>query len=208
MEIRLVTRHLTPDMVLQFYPRGLFPMANPGWGLISWHSPDPRAIIPLHQFHVSRSLLRTLRQGRFQVTCDTAFSQVITECARARPGGSTWISDELRDVYIQLHHRGYAHSLEVWVGGALAGGIYGLHLGGAFFAESKFHRVRDMSKVALAKLVERLRERGFALLEVQYLTPHLRQFGAIEIPHRDYLERLHAALRLPCSFHPPTAGSP
>lgn len=195
-----MTRHLTPEMVLENYVRGVFPMANPGVGVITWHCPKPRAVIPLEGFHVSRSLERTLRLGRFTVTYNGAFAEVIAGCADRGGDESTWINDEIREVYTELHRRGHAHSVEVWVEGALAAGVYGLQLGGAFFAESKFHRVRDMSKVALAQLVSRLREREFALLEVQYVTPHLRRFGAVEIPHRVYVERLEAALSLARRF--------
>jgi leucyl/phenylalanyl-tRNA--protein transferase len=200
VDIRFVTRHLTPEMVLENYARGMFPMANPGVGVITWHCPKPRAVIPLEGFHVSRSLERTLRLGRFTVTYNGAFAEVIAGCADRGGDESTWISDEIREVYTELHRRGHAHSVEVWVDGVLAGGTYGLQLGGAFFAESKFHRVRDMSKVALAQLVYRLREREFALLEVQYVTPHLRQFGAVEVPHRAYIDRLEAALSLARRF--------
>jgi len=200
VDIRFVTRHLTPEMVLENYVRGVFPMANPGVGVITWHCPKPRAVIPLEGFHVSRSLERTLRLGRFTVTYNGAFAEVIAGCADRGGDESTWINDEIREVYTELHRRGHAHSVEVWVEGMLAGGIYGLQLGGAFFAESKFHRVRDMSKVALAQLVYRVREREFGILEVQYVTPHLPQFGAVEIPHREYVDRLEAALSLARRF--------
>ena len=200
VDIRFITRHLTPEMVVENYARGLFPMANPGVGVITWHCPKPRAVIPLEGFHVSRSLERTLRLGRFQVTYNEAFAEVVAGCAERGGEEETWISEEIREVYTELHRRGQAHSVEIRVEETLAGGLYGLQLGGAFFAESKFHRVRDMSKVALAQLVQRLREREFALLEVQYLTPHLRQFGAVEIPHREYMSRLEAALGLERRF--------
>lgn len=200
MDIRFITTRLTPEMILENYPKGCFPMANPGFNLISWHCPLSRAVVPLDSFHVSRSLGRTLRQGRFRVTFNQAFAAVMDACADRGPGEDTWINDDIRAAYQELHARGKAHSVEIWVDDALAGGLYGVHLGGAFFAESKFHRVRDMSKVALAQLVFRLRERGFALLEVQYLTEHLRQFGTVTIPHREYLRRLEAALPLERTF--------
>ena len=175
-------------------------MANPGHELITWHRPRRRAIIPLEAFHTSRSLARTLRQARFAVTFDEAFGDVMRACAD-RPGADgTWIDSRILAAYEELHRRGGAHSVEIWVDGALAGGVYGVHIGGAFFAESKFHRVRDMSKVALSHLVFRLRERGFALLEVQYVTSHLEQFGAVEIPNRQYEKLLAAALALDCRF--------
>jgi leucyl/phenylalanyl-tRNA--protein transferase len=200
VEIRKITRTVTPELVLANYPRGMFPMANPGYGVITWHCPNPRAVIPLDRFHISRSLERTLRLGRFTATFDTAFAQVIDGCAQRADGGETWIDQQIRETFLQLHRMGKAHSVEIWVDGVLAGGLYGLQIGGAFFAESKFHRVRDMSKVALAKLVERLRGRGFVLLEVQYVTEHLAQFGAVAIPHSDYIRRLEAALALDCTF--------
>lgn len=201
MDVRSISDLLTADMIEENYPKGLFPMANPGWGVITWHCPSHRAVIPLDGFHVSRSLDRTLRKGAFEVTFDTAFEKVMRACAdRGGDADETWISEEFIEVYGELHRRGKAHSVEVWVDGELAGGTYGVQLGGAFFAESKFHRVRDMSKVALAHLVSRLRDRGFGLLEVQYLTPHLAQFGTIEIRHAQYMKLLRAALALRCEF--------
>ena len=202
MDVQFVTQDLSADLLETYYPRGLFPMANPGSEAITWHRPRRRAVIPLEAFHVSHSLERTLRQARFRVSYDEAFGRVMHACA-ARPGGEdTWIDDRILAAYGELHRRGKAHSVEVWSedGGTLAGGVYGVHLGGAFFAESKFHAVRDMSKVALAHLVFRLRARGFALLEVQYVTSHLAQFGAVEIPGRLYDRQLAAALALDCRF--------
>jgi leucyl/phenylalanyl-tRNA--protein transferase len=172
-------------------------MADSGRGIITWHRPKRRAILPLDTFHASRSLSALLRQRPFEVTFDRAFAEVVNACAD-RP--STWINGEIKTVYGELHAQGKAHSVEVWVEGELAGGLYGVHLGGAFFAESMFHRRTNMSKVALAELVSRLRGRGFALLEVQYLTEHLAQFGVIEIPDRKYQAQLKAALELSCSF--------
>ena len=197
MEIQRVTRHLDVEMVERAYREGIFPMADIQLGIVTWHKPRRRAVLPLESFHISRSLGRRLRRGGFSVTFDRDFRAVMAACAERKP---TWISDEFLTVYGELHARRKAHSVEVWVDGALAGGVYGVHLGGAFFAESKFHRVTDMSKVALAHLVGRLRERGFALLEVQYVTEHLEQFGVVEISHREYLRRLTLALELDCSF--------
>jgi len=184
MEIQRVTRYLDTAMVEEAYRNGIFPMADPDLRLVTWHRPRRRAILPLDSFHVSRSLQRRLRRLGFEVTFDQDFGGVMAGCAQRSP---TWISEEFRAVYGPMHRAGKAHSVEVWVDGALAGGVYGVHLGGAFFAESKFHRVTDMSKVALVHLVRRLRERGFALLEVQYLTDHLAQFGVLEIPHKEYM---------------------
>jgi leucyl/phenylalanyl-tRNA--protein transferase len=191
MEIQRVTRHLNVEMVEEAYREGIFPMADIELGIVTWHRPCRRAVLPLDAFHISRSLERTLRQVKFAVTYDQDFAAVMAACSERKP---TWISAEFQSVYEELHAMGKAHSVEVWVDGGLAGGVYGVHLGGAFFAESKFHRVTDMSKVALAHLVKRLRERGFALLEVQYLTKHLAQFGVIEVPHSEYMRRLKLAL--------------
>ena len=188
---------LTPELIEFAYRKGAFPMADPESGAIDWYRPRRRAIIPLDAFHVPRSLARRMRKGDFEVTFDADFAGVMRACA-AR--AETWISEEFHRAYGELHRRGKAHSVEVWMGGALVGGTYGVHLGGAFFAESKFHRVTDMSKVALARLAERLRDGGFTLLEVQYLTPHLAQFGAIEIPGREYEARLALALARDARF--------
>jgi leucyl/phenylalanyl-tRNA--protein transferase len=201
MDVVAVTPELTVALVLDAYPRGLFPMAYEDANVITWHRPPVRAIIPLDTAHVPRRLARTIARGKFEVTVDTAFREVMKGCAAGRP---VWISDDFHRVYGELHERGFAHSVEVWSGSVLEGGLYGLAIGGAFFAESKFHRATDASKVALVALIRRLRERGFALLEVQYLTDHLRQFGAIEIPHRDYLSRLKRAMALDTDFGPPS----
>ena len=189
---------LTPEGVVLAYRHGIFPMADEGSGEILWFRPDPRAIIPLDGFHVSRSLARERRRGVFEVRVDTEFEAVMRGCADRREG--TWISDRFVEVYGALHRAGTAHSVEAWRGGRLAGGTYGVALGGAFMAESMFHRETDASKVALAALVQRLRERGFTLLDVQYLTPHLESLGAVEITRREYERRLEHALALDCPF--------
>jgi leucyl/phenylalanyl-tRNA--protein transferase len=168
-------------------------------GDIGWFSPDPRGILPLDTFHVSGRLARVIRQGRFEVGVDRAFEDVMRACAE-RPDEGTWISQEILDSYIALYRLALAHSVEVRLEGALVGGLYGVHLGGAFFGESMFHRVTDASKVALAALVDRLRDAGFLLLDIQWVTPHLAQFGAIEIPRKDYLKRLKAAVERDCVF--------
>ncbi len=188
---------LTPDLLVRAYCAGFFPMADSRRGRIRWYSPDPRAVIPLESFHVPRSLRRTIRRGLFDVRVNTAFRAVIRACAE-RP--ETWISDEIVRAYEALHALGLAHSVETWQGERLVGGLYGVALGGAFFGESMFSRVTDASKVALVALVERLRARGFTLLDTQFLTPHLARFGAVEIPRGEYLRRLAAALRLECRF--------
>ncbi len=191
---------LTPELVLAGYRAGIFPMAV-GAGEIAWFSPDPRCVFPLSPpaaFKVPRSLRQTIRRAKFEIRIDTAFGEVIGGCADRAEG--TWISHEIVAVYTELHRHGHAHSVEAWHGGALAGGLYGVVQGGAFFGESMFTRVTDASKVALVHLVERLRERGFTLLDTQWNTPHLARFGAIEIPRREYLRRLKAALQLECRF--------
>ena len=166
---------------------------------IGWFSPDPRGILPIDSFHLPARLARLVRSGRFEVSVDRVFEGVMRACAE-RPGDGTWISEEILECYVAIHRLGLAHSVEVWQDGALAGGLYGVHLGGAFFGESMFHRVRDASKVALAALVDRLQRRGFVLLDTQWVTPHLQQFGAIEIPRREYLARLKRALAKDCAF--------
>lgn len=197
LDIVKVTSGVTAESVEAGYREGIFPMGHEGERVFTWHRPPARGIIPLNAYHVPRSLGRTLRQGRFQMTVDRAFAQVMAGCA-ARP--DVWLTPALQRVYLELHRRGRAHSLEIWVEQELAGGIYGVHLGGAFFAESKFHRRRDMSKAALALLLEHLRLRGFVLFDVQYWTPHLAQFGAVEISAAEYRARLKHALALECRF--------
>jgi leucyl/phenylalanyl-tRNA--protein transferase len=200
LDIVKVTFSVSCESLEDGYRHGIFPMGHDGERAFTWHQPDPRGIIPLDSFHVPSSLRRTLRRGGFTITVDQAFSDVVESCA-ARPG--VWITPKLRAVYEEMHRRGKAHSLEVWVDRRLAGGIFGIHLGGAFFAESKFHRVTDMSKVALVTLLERLRAAGFTLFDVQYWTPHLAQFGAVEMPRSDYETLLGASLLLDRRF--PTA---
>lgn len=160
---------------------------------IYWFRPDPRAILPLESFHVPTNLARLVRKGVFEVRVDTAFNRVMRCCADRR---STWISDEIVRVYSLLHARGYAHSIECWRDGRLSGGLYGVVLGAAFFGESMFFRERDASKVALVHLVDRLRTGGFLLLDTQYATPHLEQFGVIEISAKEYEVRLRHALEV------------
>lgn len=185
-------------LLIRAYSAGVFPMALDD-GQIGWFSPDPRGILPLETFRVPSRLARVIRQKRFEITVDREFAAVMRHCAE-RPDDGTWISDEILASYIALHERGLAHSVETWQAGKLVGGLYGVHLGGAFFGESMFHRVTDASKVALAALVERLQARGFTLLDIQWVTPHLSRFGAVEVPRREYLQRLQEALRRDCSF--------
>jgi len=160
-------------------------------------------VLPLDKFYVPNRLARVVRSGRFELRFDTAFEDVIRACAEAerdREDPGTWINEEILESYVALHHAGVAHSVEAWRDGRLVGGLYGVALRGAFFGESMFHRETDASKAALVGLVERLRARGFVLLDTQWVTPHLEQFGAIEIPRDDYLARLHHALEAEASF--------
>lgn len=184
--------------LLAAYRIGFFPMGV-GNG-VEWFSPDPRGILPLDRFHIPRRLARVLRQGKFTVTINRAFEEVIRACARLDRPEDNWINDEIRSSYLVLHRLGFAHSVETWWQGRLAGGLYGVSLRGAFFGESMFHRVSDASKVALCALVERLRARGYRLLDIQWVTPHLARFGAIEIPRAEYLARLEDAMAVECRF--------
>jgi leucyl/phenylalanyl-tRNA--protein transferase len=190
------------DLLLAAYASGWFPMADEA-GVISWYSPDPRGVLPLDTFHVPSRLQRTVRRSPLQVQVDTAFAEVMRACAEAErdsEDGGTWISEEIIASYCALHSLGYAHSVEVRDGGRLVGGLYGVALGGAFFGESMFHTATDASKIALVALIDRLRARGFTLLDTQWVTPHLQQFGAIEIPRPEYLRRLEASLPLEVGF--------
>jgi leucyl/phenylalanyl-tRNA--protein transferase len=202
VDVIRVTDQLDPHEVLEGYRKGIFPMGYTDAPVYSWHLPEHRGILPLDGFHTSRSLARTLKQRRFEVTFDQAFEQVMRNCATRgdEDPDHTWITERFVEVYSQLHRDGHAHSVEVWVDGKLAGGTYGIHVGGAFFAESKFHTVRDMSKVALASLVEHLRNRNFHLLDVQYWTEHLSQFGVIEVDRNEYYWQLRQAIKLDRSF--------
>jgi leucyl/phenylalanyl-tRNA---protein transferase len=166
-------------------------------GAIEWFSPDPRAILPLDKFHIPHTLERVVRRKSFEIRINVSFAEVMQQCAR-RP--ETWINDEIIESYTRLHQLGFAHSVEAWQNDELAGGLYGVAIGGAFFGESMFHHVREASKMALRALVERLRERRFTLLDTQWLTPHLQKFGAIEIPRHYYLHRLSSAVNLPRRF--------
>ena len=179
-------------LLLSAYAQGVFPMGMPD-GEIGWFSPDPRGIIPLETFHVPHGLAKTLKRQPFEVRIDTAFAEVIRACAKR---DNTWIDDEILASFDALHRAGHAHSVEAWREDRLAGGLYGVALGGAFFGESMFHNETDASKVALHALVQHLRERRFVLLDTQWITPHLATFGAVEIPRREYLHRLKQAIRM------------
>lgn len=184
------------ELLIEAYRRGIFPMGLDD-GEIGWFSPDPRAIIPLESFHVPHGLRRALRKGLFEIRFDTCFESVMRCCAERE---ETWITEEIVASYTQLHHMGLAHSVEAWQGDTLAGGLYGVSMGGAFFGESMFHKVTDASKYALNALVGHLRERGFLLLDTQWTTPHLKTFGVVEIPRKDYLELLERSLAKSCLF--------
>ena len=190
---------IPPSLLLEGYRRGLFPMGMPD-GSVQWFSPDPRGIIPLESFHLPRRLARAMRVSNIDIRIDTAFVDVVQACAERPDGDGTWITDEILDSYESLFDLGHAHSVEVWQEGVLAGGLYGVAVGCAFFGESMFHRATDASKFALAALVERLTSRGFTLLDIQWVTPHLEQFGAVAIPRADYLKRLAAAVGGECRF--------
>jgi len=187
-----------PGTIVKAYRHGIFPWPHPQQEFL-WFSPHPRAILPLSGLHVSRRLARTIRQGRFRVSLDAAFAQVLAACAVREEG--TWITPAYRRAYALLHQLGWAHSFEVWtVDGALAGGLYGLNVGGLFGAESMFHTVTDASKVAMVAMVQHCRTAGVSLIDVQVLTPHLERMGAIEIPRDDYLARLRDVVDEPVRF--------
>ena len=188
---------ITPDLMLRAYRAGLFPMAESRRGdRLYWLDPERRGIIPLRDgFHLPKRLLRTVLSGPFRVTANADFAGAIAGCAAPAPGREdTWINPEIEALFLTLHRQGHAHSVEVWEGEAMVGGLYGVILGAAFFGESMFSRVRDASKVALVHLVARLRLGGFALLDSQFLTEHLAQFGAHEIPRAEYKRRLADAV--------------
>jgi leucyl/phenylalanyl-tRNA---protein transferase len=187
---------IDPDLLLQGYRLGVFPMAMND-DSIEWFSPDPRAVLPLENFHVPHSLCRLARRKPFEITIDKAFSAVIQACAERE---NTWINRDIIDSYTRLHELGHAHSVEAWKENRLAGGLYGVAVGGAFFGESMFHRVTDASKIALVALVEHLRAHNFVLLDTQWLTPHLQQFGGIQISRSNYLRLLRRAVDLPRRF--------
>ncbi|MGE0735774.1 MAG: leucyl/phenylalanyl-tRNA--protein transferase [Alphaproteobacteria bacterium] len=186
---------LSPELLIRAYASGVFPMAETHDGPVFWVEPKWRGIIPLDGFHLPRRLRRTVRTSRFDVRCDSAFRRVMEECAAPtadRP--ETWINAEILRVYTEMHRLGLAHSVECWDGELLVGGLYGVSLGGAFFGESMFSRARDASKIALVHLVARLRKGGYRLLDTQFTTEHLTQFGTLEVPQADYKALLAEAL--------------
>ena len=194
---------LTPDLLLQAYQVGVFPMSegrdDPE---IFWVDPRMRGLFPLNAFRISRSLAKTMRRGHFHVTANTAFAQVMQGCADR---DETWINDTIFTLYQELHDRGYAHSIEVWNGQSLVGGVYGVAIGAAFFGESMFSQQTDASKVALAYLIDRLRLGGFSLFDTQFITPHLASLGAVEVPRRTFHQWLEQAVAQDASFTAPCA---
>ena len=201
---------LSPDLLLRAYAAGLFPMAESAEDPdLFWIDPDPRGVLPLDRFHLPRRLKRTLRSGQYEVRVDTAFDAVMRGCAEPtemRP--KTWINDEILRLYGALYDQGYAHSVEAWREGELVGGLYGVALRGVFFGESMFSRSADASKVALVHLVARLVKGGFRLLDTQFVTDHLRRFGAVEIPRADYHRQLERALAVEAYFAEGLADDP
>ena len=193
---------ITPEVLLKAYASGIFPMSegadDPG---LYWVEPRERGILPLGDFHVPRRLARTVRSGKFDLRIDSAFGKLLALCAeQTTDRRETWINGRIRELYTELHRIGHAHSVECWHDGALAGGLYGVSLGGAFFGESMVTRVTDASKVALVHLVERLRAGGYALLDTQFLTAHLSRFGAVQVPRARYDAMLAEAIHLPADF--------
>ncbi|MCJ7994608.1 leucyl/phenylalanyl-tRNA--protein transferase [Rhizobium cremeum] len=190
-------QRITPELLLRAYSIGLFPMSDAADDPeIFWVEPELRGILPLEQFHVSKSLAKAIRQKPFDIRFDTAFDTVIAKCAEEvedRP--STWINQTIRELYGALHRLGHAHSVEAFEGDELVGGLYGVSLGSAFFGESMFSRRTNASKICLVYLVERLKARGFTLLDTQFTTEHLKTFGAIDVPKEDYLKLLDKAMQ-------------
>lgn len=190
---------LSPERLLKAYREGIFPWYNDDQPIL-WWSPDPRAVLFPNKLHVSRSLRRRLRQDVYTVTLDISFRNVMEQCAGPRqqyPEGGTWITDEMLNAYTRLHELGYAHSVETWQDGRLVGGLYGVAIGGAFFAESMFTRVDDASKMALVRLVKQLEAWNFRLIDCQQSSPHVMRFGAVEILRRDFIQHLTQAFALP-----------
>ncbi|MFS8112801.1 leucyl/phenylalanyl-tRNA--protein transferase [Rhizobium jaguaris] len=190
---------ITPEILLRAYSIGLFPMAESADDPeIFWVEPELRGVLPLDTFHVSKSLAKTIRQKPFDIRFNTDFDAVIAACAEQTNGRpSTWINKTIRSLYSTLHHIGHAHSVEAWEDGKLVGGLYGVSLGSAFFGESMFSRRTDASKICLVYLVERLKKRGFTLLDTQFTTEHLRTFGAIDVPKDQYAKMLEKAMESP-----------
>jgi leucyl/phenylalanyl-tRNA--protein transferase len=193
----LYSHRLNRDTLLLGYNNGFFPMGNPDSGEIDWHCPEQRVIIPFHEVRFSRSLRQTLKKGHFEFRFDTVFDHVIHSCSMRF---DTWISEEIINSYNELHRLGFAHSVETWCDNELVGGLYGVAIGGAFFGESMFSRMNDASKAAFVALTERMNERGFMLLDSQYINPFTASLGAIEVSRYEYLTLLEKAVLLPCKL--------
>ncbi|MFP4140507.1 MAG: leucyl/phenylalanyl-tRNA--protein transferase [Phycisphaerae bacterium] len=198
-----ILEHLAPPVLLGAYVEGIFPMVQDGE--LYWFSPDPRGLLPLDErFHVSRSLARTIRRGACRCTVNRAFHEVLLACARRQTPEQVWISPEIEIAYTRLHELGWAHSVEAWPAEGKSdrpiGGLYGVAIGGAFFAESMFHTATDAGKVALVHCVERLRRRGFVLMDIQWTTDNLKRFGAYELPRKKYLSLLREAVTMDVRF--------
>lgn len=183
---------LTPELLIAAYSQGFFPMPAPESDEIQWFCPNPRAVLPLQGFHLSRSMQKKIKKNYFRYTVDLCFQEVIEHCANR---DDVWINEEIISAYTKLHHSGNAHSIEVWHNDKLAGGLYGVQIGRAFFAESKYHTVTDASKAAVYFLVDYMKSSGLELLEVQFQSEHLKTLGVIEISHEEYMTRLDKALR-------------
>ncbi len=196
------SNNLSPELLLRAYASGIFPMSESADDPeIFWVRPELRGIIPLHDFHIPRSLKKTLKRSPFDIRMDTAFAQVLEGCANRRePDAGTWINETIRNAYISLYEAGHCHSVEAWQDEKLVGGLYGVTLGGAFFGESMFSHVTDASKACLVHLVAHLRERGFKLLDTQFITEHLQRFGAVEIPASAYEDMLLPAILTQAQF--------
>lgn len=205
---------LTPELLLRAYAAGIFPMAESrDDSSVFWVDPKVRGVFPLDGFHVPRSLRKAVRRGDFEIRCDTAFDQVVECCASTTASNGsaerqeTWINNEIQQAYGELNRRGFAHSVECWLDGILVGGLYGVSLGGAFFGESMFTHRTNASKIALVHLVARMRLGGYRLLDTQFVTEHLRQFGAVELSARMYQVQLEEAIGYQAAFIPnPEAG--
>ena len=203
MRVKTTRTLITPEQILGAYQQGYFPMARGRYGRIDWFMAEPRTVIPLDErFRVRRSLRQQRRKLAYEIRVDTSFLEVIHACARHGEvtEEEVWLSDEMIALYTELHQRGFAHSLEVWVENTLLAGLYGIALKGAFFGESMFTRQSSLSQIALVELVERLRARGYRLLDAQMRTWHISQFGALDMPHQEYLRVLGEALQLECLF--------
>ncbi len=190
---------ITPELVIAAYQQGIFPMAESRTGTVGWYRPHERGILPLDRIHIPKNLAQTIRTRRFEVASDRDLPGVIEACATRK---ETWISHEIQQIYMELHQKGFVHSVETWLEGELVGGLYGVHIRGAFMAESMFHRVSNAGKVCVVALAEHLRTRGFGLLDIQEVTPATRQFGAMTIPHENYLKRLEEVLEKNPAWEP------